>query len=62
MAYDRYETRRGWRDPRSRLSDEYGENRSFGRGWDRGDDDRERGFFDRAGDEVASWFGDEEAA
>ena len=27
----------------------------------RGYDDRDRGFFDRAGDEVRSWFGDEEA-
>lgn len=26
------------------------------------DHDRERGFFDRAGDEIASWFGDEDAA
>ena len=47
MAYDRYETRRGWRDPRSRFG--------------RDDDDRDRGFFERAGDEVASWFGDDEA-
>lgn len=62
MAYDRYENRRGWREPRSRLSREYGETRSFDRGWDRDDDDRsDRGFFERAGDEVASWFGDEEA-
>lgn len=61
MAYDRYETRRGWRDPRSRFSSDFGENRSFGRSWDRDDDDRERGFFERAGDEVASWFGDDEA-
>jgi len=61
MAYDRYETRRGWRDPRSRFAGDYGENRSFGRSFDRDDDDRERGFFDRAGDEVASWFGDEDA-
>ena len=57
MAYDRYDTRRGWREPRSRWPGDSGENRSFGRD----DDDRERGFFDRAGDEVASWFGDEDA-
>jgi len=57
MAYDRYDTRRGWREPRSRFA---GDN---DRGRDRFDrDDRdERGFFERAGDEVASWFGDEEA-
>jgi hypothetical protein len=65
MAYDRFETRRGWREPRYRASQDFGErseNRGYGRGWDRDDDDRnERGFFERAGDEVASWFGDEEA-
>lgn len=49
MAYDRYESRQGWREPRSRGRDE-----------DRFDRD-DRGFFDRAGDEIASWFGDEEA-
>jgi hypothetical protein len=32
---------------------------SYGGGYRGGDDDR--GFFDRAGDEVRSWFGDEEA-
>lgn len=45
MAYDRNDAREGPR--RSRWRDE------------RGRDDR--GFFERAGDEVASWFGDEEA-
>ena len=45
MAYDRYDTRRD----RGR----YTEN-------DRGRSD-DRGFFDRASDEVASWFGDDEA-
>lgn len=59
MAYDRYEGRRGWRDPRSRFSDD--DRGRFDRD-DRGRFDRdERGFFERAGDEVASWFGDEEA-
>jgi len=67
MAYDRYESRRGWREPRGTFSDDYrerGEDR-FNR--ERGEDrfnrerDEERGFFERAGDEVASWFGDEEA-
>src|SRR5436190_20393059 len=61
MAYDRYGSRRGWREPRSRFAGDYGENRSSGRGWDRDDDDRDRGFFERAGDEVASWFGDDDA-
>ncbi|HMI40315.1 MAG TPA: DUF2171 domain-containing protein [Sphingomicrobium sp.] len=50
MAYDPYESRRGWRDPRtSRPRD------------DRFGDREDRGFFERAGDEIASWFGDEEA-
>lgn len=63
MAYDRYETRRGWREPRSRFAGDLDrpEGRSHGRGFDRDDDRDDRGFFDRAGDEVASWFGDEEA-
>ncbi|MFP5329206.1 MAG: DUF2171 domain-containing protein [Alphaproteobacteria bacterium] len=47
MAYDRYET------TRSRWSD-------MDRDSDRGRRD-ERGFFERAGDEIASWFGDDEA-
>lgn len=62
MAYDRFEGRRGWREPRGQQSRDFGENRSFERSWDRDDDDRrDRGFFERAGDEVASWFGDDEA-
>ena len=62
MAYDRFESRRGWRDPQSRYgrenSDRF-EGRSYS--WDRDDDRSDRGFFERAGDEVASWFGDEDA-
>ena len=46
MTYNRYDSRRGWREPRSRY--DY-------------DDRDERGFFERAGDEVASWFGDDDA-
>ena len=45
MAYDRFD-----RDERSRWTDD-----RFGRGRD------ERGFWDRASDEVASWFGDDDA-
>jgi len=62
MAYDRYESRRGGREPRSRFAGDYdrSEDRSFGRGFDR-DEREDRGFFERAGDEVASWFGDDEA-
>src|SRR4051812_43051396 len=49
MAYDRYEPRDRSRDEPSRWRDE-----QSGR-------HNERGFFERAGDEVASWFGDDEA-
>lgn len=52
MAYDRYDTRDVPRDEQGRWRDErYGPRGS----------NQERGFFERAGDEVASWFGDEEA-
>ena len=44
MAYDRYDERRRYRDPRSRQF---------------ANDREERGFFERARDEVSSWFGDE---
>jgi hypothetical protein len=57
MAYDRYDSRRGWREPRSRFSGDYDRgNQRFDR-----EDRDDRGFFERAGDEVASWFGDEDA-
>jgi hypothetical protein len=59
MAYDRYESRRDWREARPRWRDD---DRDFRR--ERGFSDRdrdERGWFERAGDEIASWFGDEEA-
>jgi hypothetical protein len=53
MAYDRYDTRR---DPRERWrADERFDRERGYRGRD------ERGFFERAGDEIASWFGDEDA-
>ena len=60
MAYDRYESRRDWRETRSRWRDE---DRDFAASAARTPDrDRdERGWFERAGDEIASWFGDEEA-
>src|SRR5258708_39543347 len=56
MAYDRYGTRGAPRDERPRWS----EGRQFDRYSNRGQRD-ERGFFERAGDEIASWFGDEDA-
>lgn len=51
--------------PRRRFDDEWGDGRqggyrsarSYGNDWD-----EDRGFFERAGDEVASWFGDDDAA
>jgi len=67
MAYDHYDTRDAPRDERSRWSDDdsWRSERDRPRsssGWrssDRGRDDR--GFWDRASDEVASWFGDDDA-
>ena len=61
MAYDRYDTRNHPRDERSRWRDERFESRGShrDRGWDR--DREDRGFFERAGDEIASWFGDDDA-
>lgn len=62
MAYDRYDTRGAPRDERSRWRDD---DRSSNRDWrSEGRSERggnERGFFERAGDEIASWFGDEDA-
>ena len=49
MAYDRFDSR----DERSRWRE--------GRDFDRGGRRDERGFFERAGDEIASWFGDDDA-
>jgi hypothetical protein len=56
MAYDRYDSRDFSRGERSRWRDD----RFEGRDRDLAGRD-ERGFFERAGDEVASWFGDEDA-
>ncbi|MGI8704945.1 MAG: DUF2171 domain-containing protein [Sphingomicrobium sp.] len=53
MAYDRYDTRRD--QERGRYSD-HDRERYQGRG-----SDEDRGFFERAGDEIASWFGDDDA-
>lgn len=51
MAYDRYDTRR---ERGSSRDSDYGD-RS-----DRGGRREERGFFERAGNEIASWFGDDD--
>lgn len=66
---DRYRAQRDWRDDRSYR---YGTRGQFGgpgsgyggsgsRRQPEDYDPDERGFFDRAGDEIRSWFGDEEA-
>ena len=56
MAYDRYEPRDHSRDERPRWRDETSGNRD----WERGSRE-DRGFFERAGDEIASWFGEDDA-
>jgi hypothetical protein len=67
MAYDRYDTRDTPRDERSRWSEDRNSDRGRRpsgewRGERPGGGGRDdRGFFERAGDEVASWFGDDEA-
>ena len=53
MAYDRNDPRHGPRDERSRWSEDRYEGR------ERGGRD-ERGFFERAGDQISSWFGDDD--
>src|ERR671921_456081 len=61
MAFDRYDTRDAPRDERSRRYNERDSDRSWrGESGSYGRHD-ERGFFERAGDEISSWFGDEEA-
>src|SRR6266513_1666371 len=62
MAYDRYDPREMPRDQRYRWSEDRHPDRprSISSDW-RGGRPDDRGFFDRASDEVASWFGDEEA-
>jgi hypothetical protein len=56
MAYDRYD--RG--DDRQRWRDDSNSERAW-RGNDRSGRRDERGFFERAGDEISSWFGDDDA-
>ena len=67
MAYDRYDPERQWRDDRRDFSEQRGQRASWGRDFDRdrgSDYDRDRGerggFFERMGEEVRSWFGDED--
>jgi hypothetical protein len=58
MGYDRYDTRDDPRGERSRWHDDRPENRGPS---SRHSSDEERGFFERAGDEIASWFGGDDA-
>lgn len=53
MAYDRYDTRRGSRDPSRRPDERYRDPRDAVRR-------EEPGFFERASEQIASWFGDED--
>jgi len=66
MAYDRYDTRDAPRDERSRWSDDDSRRSDPNRArsssdWRSGNRPDDRGFWDRASDEVASWFGDDDA-
>ena len=62
-AHDRGQLGGGWEWQRARRGEVEGD---YGRGYGNRDngpyrDTRDRGFVDRAADEVASWFGDEQA-
>ncbi|GAA4722947.1 DUF2171 domain-containing protein [Sphingomonas lutea] len=58
MAYDRYDPR----NERSRWRDDDRGERNWRSDRERSDSGREeRGFFERAGDEIASWFGDDDS-
>lgn len=68
MAYDRYDTRDAPRGEHSRWRDERSSDNRYANDQRRRPRDErnssgrdERGFFERAGDEIASWFGDEDA-
>jgi len=54
-----YEQRRGYRD--DGRGERYGGRDEFYGGSDRGREEHHRSFWDRAGDEVASWLGDRDA-
>ena len=68
MAYDRYDPEQRRREGRRDFNEERGQRESWGRdrdfdrgrsNMDRGREGGEPGFFERMGDEVRSWFGDE---
>jgi len=70
MAYDRYDPEQRRREGRRDLNEERGQRESWGRDrdFDRGRSNMDRGgeggggsgFFERMGEEVRSWFGDED--
>ena len=57
MAYDRFDSR----DDRSRWQDNRDSDRFSSRDREGRSSRDDRGFFERAGDEISSWFGDEDA-
>jgi hypothetical protein len=59
MGYERHDSRR-WRGQDEASRNDY-RNREGRRDAPRGYDYEDRGFFERAGDELRSWFGDDEA-
>ena len=68
MAYDRYDPEQRRREGRRDFNEERGQRESWGRDHDRGRTHMDRGgeggggsgFFERMGEEVRSWFGDED--
>ena len=58
MAYDQNDMRREERERERQRGNDRGR---FSEGGGRSNDSGGRGFFERAGDEISSWFGDEEA-
>jgi hypothetical protein len=62
MAYDRYDTRNDPRGERSRWRDDDRSERSWRGEREHGHSDRgeDRGWLERAGDQIASWFGDDD--
>jgi hypothetical protein len=55
-----YTTSSNYGSDRGRYSSDYDRSNRYSSDYDR-DRDNDRGFFDKAGDEVRSWFGDDEA-
>ena len=64
MAYDRYDSRRDGREGRPQWRDDNRDSRGERRSARGGFSDRERderGWLERAGDEIAGWFGDDDS-